>query len=100
MATYSELRQLFNDSDFINKVSVAVLISVGDILSGTPTAADKAYAAKVYANPQAEGKIVTMAVIAANSSATIVQIQGATDAAIQTQVNAVVLDLIDALAGV
>ena len=100
MATYLELRQVFNDSDLTNKVAVAVLISIGDILAATPTAADKAYAAKVYANPQAEGRVVVMAVIAANSSATVAAIQSASDAVIQGQVDAVVLDLIDALAGV
>ncbi|MEE8207351.1 MAG: hypothetical protein V3T88_00125 [Nitrosomonadaceae bacterium] len=100
MATYTELRDLFNDGDLTNKVAVALIIAVNDLLLGTPDAADRLYAARVFANPQSEARAVLMAVLAGNSSATVVQITGATDAAIQTKVDAVVPQLVDALAGV
>tara|TARA_R100001198_G_scaffold96105_1_gene84528 strand:- start:1548 stop:1850 length:303 start_codon:yes stop_codon:yes gene_type:complete len=100
MATYLEIRDLFNDSDLTNRVAVAVLVSVKDKLELNPTTAEKAYAAKVFANPKSEAKTVLMYVLAANNGATVAQIQGASDAAIQTNVDSVVDVLIDALAGV
>lgn len=100
MATYLELRNLFNDGDLINRTSVAIIVAINAKLEGTPSIADKTYAAQVLGNPQAEAKAVLMAVLAANKGVTVSAIQGSTDAALQTKVNAVVDVLIDALAGV
>lgn len=100
MATYIELRGLFNDDVLVNKVTVATIISVDAILNGTPTINDRAYAAKVYGNPREEAEKVLMSVLAANASLTVSQISSATDAAIQTKVDLIVPILIDALAGV
>ncbi len=100
MATYTEIRDLFNDADLTNKVAVALIIAVNDLLEGTPDAGDRLYASKVFASPQKEARTVLMAVLAGNSSATVSQIQAATDSAIQTKVDAVVPHLVDALAGV
>ncbi len=99
MATYLELRNLFNDGDLTNRVAIAAVISVNNILIGTPTTKDKAYAALLFSNPQSEARKILMSVLAANSSASVSQIQGASDAALQTNVDATVLILIDALAG-
>ena len=52
MATLTELSQLYGDGDLINKVSAAIIISTYTLVSGTPTAADRAYAAKVFKNPK------------------------------------------------
>jgi len=100
MATYLEVRDLFNDSDLTNRVAVAVLVSVKDKLAVSPTTAEKAYAAKVFANPQAEAKKVLKYVLAVDNGSTVAQIQGVSDAALQTNVDAVIDVLIDALAGV
>lgn len=100
MATYLELRGLFSDGDLTNKVAVAVLIKVDGLITGTPTAADKAYAAAVYANPQAEARKALMSVLAANESLALATLQSASDSAIQTKVDIVVPILVDALAGV
>lgn len=100
MATYIDLRKLFNDGDLVNRTAVAVVISVNAILDATPTANDKAYANMVLSNPQSEAKKVLMTVLAANKSATVADIQTATDATLQTKVDAIVPHLIDALAGV
>lgn len=100
MATYLELRNLFNDGDLTNRVAVAILIAVKNKLAVTPTTADKLYAAKVFVSPQAEARTVLMYVLAVNSSASISQIQNVTDPDLQTNVDAVVDNLIDALAGV
>ncbi len=100
MATYLELRNLFNDGDLVNRTTVAITISVNDLLSGSPTANDKKYAESVLSNPQEEARKILMTILASNSSATVAQIQSATDATLQTKVDAVVPHLVDALAGV
>lgn len=100
MATYLELRGLFNNDVLLNKVSIALLVAVGALIAGTPTTADKAYAAAVYDNPQGEARKALMSVLAANKDATLSSIKSASDSAIQTNVDAVVSILVDALAGV
>ncbi len=100
MANYIDLRKLFNDADLANRVAVAAVISINTILTGAPTSKDKAYASVLFSNPQAEAKKILMSVLAANSGVSVSQIQSASDAALQTNVDATVLILIDALAGV
>ena len=94
MATYTELRQQFSNDDLRNRVVAATVIAANNLLSGTPTAEQKAYAKAVFQNPRSEGEIVFMAVLAANKDATVAQIEGATDAAIQTRVDAVIPNLV------
>lgn len=100
MATYSELRALFNDSDLMEKVEVATVIAANTLIAGTPTTAEKAWAATVFSSPKAEAQKAVMSVLAANSDATVATIQAATDASIQTNVDTIVPILVDALAGV
>lgn len=100
MATYLELRALFTDSDIMEKVEVAVVVAANAMLSGTPTTAQKAWAATVFSAPLPEAKKAWMAVLATNKNENVASIHGATDAAIQSQVNAVSQVLVDALAGV
>ncbi len=100
MATYIELRGLFNNDVLVNKVTFAVLVALDNILAGTPTAADKAYAYAVTSNIKAETKKVLMLVLAANKDLPLASIQSASDSAIQTKVDIIVPILIDALAGV
>lgn len=96
MATYTEIRHLFSDSALRNRVDVAVVIAANDLLSGTPTSADRAWAAAVFNRPRLESQKAFMAVLASNKNASVVAIQGATDAAIQTNVDAVVPSLVSA----
>ena len=100
MATYLELRDVFSDSDLIRKLETAVVIAAHGLSAGTPTTAEKAWIASVLANPKTVAAQATLFVLAANSGATVAQILGATDAAIQTNVDAVVPILVDASAGV
>ena len=90
MATLQELRGLVNDSDLHEKVEAALIISVQTILDGTPTSDQKRYAAQVFSSPRGEANKAVMSVLASNSAATVAQITGATDAAIQTNVDSVV----------
>lgn len=100
MATLTELSALYGDGNLIKKISAALVISVKNALDGTPTAADRAYAAKVFEGPNKEAHRVLMYVLAANSTATVAQIQSAADAVIQANVDAVVPVLRDVDAGV
>lgn len=100
MATYLELQSLFNDNDLRLRTRAATVIAASNLLAaGTPTANDRAFAALVAANPTAISQQVLMFVIASNKDATLSQIQGAADAALQTNVDAVIPSLVSALAG-
>ena len=100
MATYQELRTLFNNSDLLEKVEVATIIAANSMLSGTPTTAQKAWAAQAFTSPKSEAKKAVMAVLAENSAASVAVITGASDAVVQSSVDNVAQVLVDALAGV
>lgn len=99
MATYLEIRELFNNSDLLNKVTTATVIYAESIMSPTPTASQKAWIAQTFSNPTTESRKMLMGVLAANEGLTKAQIEVASDAAIQTQVGLIAPILIDALAG-
>lgn len=99
MATYQELRALFNDSDLAEKVEVAVAIAANTIASANDTAApfDQAagahenrvrWAAAAITGTPTEARRILKLVLAKNESATVAQIQNATDALIQGNVDA------------
>lgn len=92
MATYAELYNLRNDSALRNKVVVAVIVAAETIMNedgGTANHANRLiWAGSVFANPGFEADRMFMAVLAANSDLTVTQIQEASDAAIQTNVDA------------
>jgi len=100
MATYQELRSLFNDSDMMEKMDVAVVIAANNLITGTETAADKAWISSVLANPRPEAEKAMLVVLAENSGLEVSAIQSATDSAIQNNVNTIVPILVDAFAGV
>lgn len=99
MASYTDLRGIFNDSVLRNQVVMATVVAAYELVQGAPTANDRAWASLVAANPQSEGMKVFMFILAANRALTISTIQGASDSSIQTQVDAVVPSLVLALAG-
>jgi len=94
MASYAELYSLRSDSALKNRVNVAVIVAAEAIRSedgATPNHANRlVWAAAVFAAPSAEADRMFMAILAANKDATVAQIQSATDAAIQTKVDATV----------
>ena len=95
MASYIDLRNLFSDDTMKNRTDIAVVVAASDLLAGlSPTPDEQKWAAAVFSNPRGEGGKAFMAVIAANKDATIAQIQGSTDAALQTNVDSVVPDLV------
>ena len=100
MATLTELSDLFDNPDLIKKISAALCISVKALLDGTPTTADRQYAAKVFAAPNAEAHRILKDVLAVNEAQTVDDIINATDAQIQNSVDAAVPFMRDADAGI
>ena len=89
MATYFELKTLRDDSDLQDRVSVAIVKKGQALLAGvTPSAAQVTWAIDAINAP--EGKMPGMLnyVLGANSSNTVAQIQAASDATLQTNVDA------------
>ncbi len=100
MATYLELFDLQNNDDLLRKATTAIAVAADTIRSeatGTANHANRlVWAEKALANPKALTDQVLWAVLAANNGSTVDNITGATDSAIQTNVDAAV----DVLAGV
>ena len=94
MATYSELRALFSNDELRHKIEIAVIIAAEAIRSELATVPNHAnrltWAIEAFNQPAAVANKMMMAVLAGNAAATVAQITGATDAAIQTKVNAAV----------
>jgi hypothetical protein len=94
MATYAELNSLQNNDTIIEKVRVACVIAA-EVIRGESGETDnhanrRLWAAAVFANPRGEGTRMLWAVIAANRDNTLEQIAGASDAQVQTAVDAAV----------
>lgn len=99
MATYLELYDLQNEDALLHRVSVAIIIAADTIRQesdATPNHANRLiWASEAFASPGGMTKQALWAVLAANDGNTVAQIMSATDAQIQTNVDAVV----DVLAG-
>ena len=91
MASYSELYDLHNNSDLINKVTIACIVAAETIMGELDTVENHAnrmiWASKVFENPRSEAQRMYWAVLAANNTADVSVITSATDAAIQTNVD-------------
>ena len=92
MATYAELFELRSNSSLKNKVTVAVIVAAEAIRALNPadTVPRVAWAKAAFENPSGEAGRMLMAVLAMNKDVTVPQITGASDTAIQTQVDAAV----------
>ena len=92
MATYTELYNLRNDNALKNRVVVAVIVSAETVMdedAGTDNRANRLlWARSVFAAPEREADRMFMAVLAANKDSAVATIQGASDAAIQANVDA------------
>lgn len=88
MASYTELFDFNSNSAFRNRVAVAVTVKAQAlIVAASPTAAQVAWANTALANPGAKAELLMRYVLAANKSASVAQIQAATDDTLQTHVN-------------
>jgi hypothetical protein len=91
MATYEELHNLAGNNALLDRIAVAITIKADAILNdGAATTAEKAWAKTAFVDPQSQAKAFQNAVLAANSSATVAAINGATDSLLQTNVDAAV----------
>lgn len=94
MATYDELLQAAGDTGLINHVRVAVFVSATNIMTEAGTTTNHAnrllWAKTVFNDPAAAGLKMMWPVLAQNRTATLAQITGATDADVQTAVDAAV----------
>lgn len=94
MASLQELRGLFGESDLTEKVEAATIIAANGLISGTPTTDEQKWAAAAFEDPAGQAQKALMAVLAANSSASVAVILAASDTAIQNNVDAVVGTLV------
>lgn len=91
MATYAELFDLLNDAALRNKVAVAVMIAADTVRQEDPGTTNHAnrllWAKDALTNPKTMAQRMYPALLAVNNTLTVAQIQGATDAGIQSTVN-------------
>lgn len=94
MATYIELLQTAGNDGLRQRIRVACIIAAEKVrteaVDTANHAARLAWAKAVFQNPEAEGDRMLWAVLAQNASATVGQITGATDATVQSAVDAAV----------
>lgn len=94
MATYSELYGLHNDSALRNRIAVAVVVAAEAIRNESDQTTNHAnrlvWAKEALADPKGKAEQMLWGALAQNSGLTVVQITGASDAALQTAVNNVV----------
>jgi len=99
MATLAELGTLHSRQDnvvdaLVNKIKGAVLIKAEAVRAQTPPPTDHlnrlAWVREAFINPGEAADNIFGAVLGANAGFTVAQITGASDAAIQTAVNAAV----------
>lgn len=100
MATYLELRNLYQDGDLLNKLDVAICIAAQGLLDGAPTSGEAAWAVSTLRQPRANAETVLKYLLAVNSSVEASAIASASDATIQSSVDAVVPKLVSVFAGV
>ena len=95
MATYVELFDLRSDDALRNKIAVACVVKAADLIDGaTPTTAEITWANEAIQSPLSKAEAIMNYVLAANKAGTVAQIQGASDSAIQANVDTAVDALI------
>lgn len=92
MATYLELHSLFSDSDLQDRAEVACIAAAQTIAAEDPVTANHAarvaWARSAWSDPKGTARKLLMAILAANKDAAVTAIQGASDAQIQSNVDA------------
>ena len=94
MASFVDLYNLRNNSDLLNRVTVACVIAAEAVRTESDQTANHAnrllWAARVFENPDFEAKRMLWALLAKHNSLTVGQLTGAPDADILTAVNGAV----------
>ncbi len=99
MATYQELFDLRRNQVLLDKITVAIIVAAETVYaedSGTANHANRIiWAREASINPRRMGEVFMSAVLAANKTATVANIIGAADTAIQTNVGDVIDNFAD-----
>jgi hypothetical protein len=94
MATYQEMHDLTHNTALLNRVMAAVAVLAEAIRGEAPATANHAermrWAQQALRNVDGTARSLMWIVIAQNRAATAAQIEGASDAAVQTAVNSAV----------
>ncbi len=102
MATYQDLFDLRRNPKLLDKVTVSIVVAVETIFAesgGTANHANRLiWAREASVKPEGMGKVFMGPVLVANKGATVAQIVGAADTAIQTDVDATVDSFADGTA--
>jgi hypothetical protein len=100
MATYTELFTQYTDRILLDRITIAIFIAADTVVNESPATTNHAnrfiWASDAFNNAENYARRFLAAVLAANESATVSQIQNSTDAQIQNNVDAVV----DVFAGI
>ncbi|HEY4759901.1 MAG TPA: hypothetical protein VIH42_04910 [Thermoguttaceae bacterium] len=95
MATYEELFNLRTNTALRNKLAVAAVIKAqAYVVGATPTLNQLTWASNTFANPLHEADELMNYILAANKDLSTAQINGASDSAVQSQVNTAVEALV------
>ena len=99
MATYQELFDLRRNQVLLDKITVAIIVAAETIYAedgGTVNHANRIiWAREASIKPRRMGEVFMSAVLAANKAATVTNIIGVSDAAIQTNVEDVIDNFAD-----
>lgn len=94
MATYSELAVLVHDDGLIARISIAIAIAAEAIRAEDPATPDhdlrKGWARRTLANVDGMARQLIWVLVAQNKDATVAQITGALDPAVQNAVDAAI----------
>lgn len=91
MADYIELFNLASDGDLKQRVATALVIAAeAKLKNGAATANEHNWAAAVIQQPMSKAREAINPVLAANKGLTVANIKGASDAAIQINIDAIV----------
>ena len=94
MATYEDLHTLAGNNILLDRIKVAIIIAADTVLKEDGATVNHAnrlvWAKTAFSDPSSQAKSFMYALLAANKDASVVQIEGSTDAQIQSAVDAVV----------
>ena len=91
MATYAEIFNIQSNDSLKNKVAIACIVAAEAIRLEAPATPNNVnrllWAKEVFRDPKLAAESMMWAVLAANNGLTVAQIEGATDAAIQSKID-------------
>ena len=99
MATYLELYNMRDNDTLRQRIETALIIKAQSYLDGNATQSERAWAKMVFQDGHSESARMLKYLLAKNKAATVAQIEGVTDAALSTQIDAVAAQFVAAAVG-